>query len=715
MSDKDLYNDDGLFVNNQPSIDHTDHVENDDQCAEFVMKQEDYLSPSDELYVDDSGAPAFYQADSNLVGNEATASDPSGANAGDPNEANAGDPNGFEDPNDDGSDFQESEHDPNVDEPDDERANDQQYSAPRTRRKRASRLPGGPSEPFVNPSVLDSAGERAESRFLTNPRLQQPAVFTIAMSAVYEQICSGVIDLNAEYQRGNVWQVDRMSGLIKSIAEQFYIPPVIFNLVTREDPVTTTSETIKVCVDGKQRLTSIKNFMDGMVPVKDYRGHNWWYKLEGRPGRAKSIFSDAERRTWDQRSLLCYELQGLPRDQEEDLFSRVQLGISLNNAEKLKASSGPWLDLANEFERKFSDVINLSVNKRASGWMNILSSFCQMIEIKMSAPLVPVLKTSPASIRNQIKLPLTDAWKAEFWRVFTTFSTVASRFPKTFADNGYRKVKTFSPVELIAVAALIFHHKDRTSATLLKDDILYLRDQLRHAHEDLRTNSAVWKNCWSLIDQLEQVRGAVGGGTALKPIRAARPEKPRRSRGNKDEPTQVSQREEVQQSPPSLRDSGEPTPHAASSQNQASSTEVVHAPQVNRSRRKRNTAQFTATNRRTRNMARPSSGVPRQPPVAPVANMSTGHSTGVFREPPVAPVANMSSGHSTGFRSQPLTALANMTLGPSTDVRRVSPRLVPVANMTSQPPERQKRQRLQPGVARPENKSKRIKLSPQSD
>lgn len=57
-----------------------------------------------------------------------------------------------------------------------------------------------------------------------------------------------------------VWPDTKKSFLIDSIFRNFYIPPVIF--AVRVDP--TDGSEMRVCVDGKQRLTSISRFMDGM-------------------------------------------------------------------------------------------------------------------------------------------------------------------------------------------------------------------------------------------------------------------------------------------------------------------------------------------------------------------------------------------------------------------------------------------------------------------
>jgi Protein of unknown function DUF262 len=54
-------------------------------------------------------------------------------------------------------------------------------------------------------------------------------------------------------------------GLIDSIFRNFYIPPVIFAVEKDED-----GKELRVCVDGKQRLTSISKFMDGIYDSINY-------------------------------------------------------------------------------------------------------------------------------------------------------------------------------------------------------------------------------------------------------------------------------------------------------------------------------------------------------------------------------------------------------------------------------------------------------------
>jgi uncharacterized protein with ParB-like and HNH nuclease domain len=96
------------------------------------------------------------------------------------------------------------------------------------------------------------------------------------------------LDLDPEYQRDVVWDEKRASALIQSLfrkllesivilmlilgLEGFFIPPVIFNVVrqyTVDDDGNSVRRNFRVCVDGKQRLSSIVKFMNGEVPVTD--------------------------------------------------------------------------------------------------------------------------------------------------------------------------------------------------------------------------------------------------------------------------------------------------------------------------------------------------------------------------------------------------------------------------------------------------------------
>ena len=57
-----------------------------------------------------------------------------------------------------------------------------------------------------------------------------------------------------------VWPTGKQMEIIDSLYHNFYVPPVIFAVMRDED-----GEEVRICVDGKQRLTSIVKFLDGHV------------------------------------------------------------------------------------------------------------------------------------------------------------------------------------------------------------------------------------------------------------------------------------------------------------------------------------------------------------------------------------------------------------------------------------------------------------------
>ena len=63
------------------------------------------------------------------------------------------------------------------------------------------------------------------------------------------------------YFVGVVWNQEKQIALIESIFRNFYIPPVLFFVQNDPDEV----EPLRVCMDGKQRLSAIQAFIDGQV------------------------------------------------------------------------------------------------------------------------------------------------------------------------------------------------------------------------------------------------------------------------------------------------------------------------------------------------------------------------------------------------------------------------------------------------------------------
>ncbi|KAI9682514.1 MAG: hypothetical protein M1829_000306 [Trizodia sp. TS-e1964] len=324
-----------------------------------------------------------------------------------------------------------------------------------------------------------------------------------------------MIDLNPAYQRGEVWSSDRMGGLISSLFGNFFIPPIIFSVtpIKQEDGTVTIQ---RVCVDGKQRITSLMKFVQGKIAVTDRKGNKQFYcsqlDVSGREGRRRTnVLTESQRDYFRDREFVVFEYSELEQADEEDLFARVQLGMALNEPEKLRAHSCAWQQLTKQYCEDFPEVVALSHDRRASGFRNVLATFAQILDWKESAN--PKVRNTPAQLRNMLKKTqpsLTD--KHHFKHVFETYSVLATKYPEIFSGIRYESRKTtqtFAPVEFAAVGVLISEYMDRRNTELLQGDINHLRDSLRVKLKDIRYNSFCWGVITKVIKDLPSFRGDI--------------------------------------------------------------------------------------------------------------------------------------------------------------------------------------------------------------
>jgi hypothetical protein len=81
-----------------------------------------------------------------------------------------------------------------------------------------------------------------------------------SLKTVTEMVENGAIDIAPHYQRRDRWHITKQSGLIESFILNVPVPPVYLS----EDDYGTYS-----VIDGKQRITSIKNFLNNEFKLKD--------------------------------------------------------------------------------------------------------------------------------------------------------------------------------------------------------------------------------------------------------------------------------------------------------------------------------------------------------------------------------------------------------------------------------------------------------------
>lgn len=146
----------------------------------------------------------------------------------------------------------------------------------------------------------------------------------------------GRINVEAEYQRGNVWSKAQKALLIDSIMRGFDIPKIFLRKLPDGSPH------LFDVIDGKQRLTAIWQFVTDDFPllvkgdpfpeVGDLGGKRW------------SELPDNARDRLQFTSMTISKIEDASEDEIRDLFLRLQKGEPLKAAEKRNAVAGPVRD-----------------------------------------------------------------------------------------------------------------------------------------------------------------------------------------------------------------------------------------------------------------------------------------------------------------------------------------------------------------------------------
>ncbi|KAG2210469.1 hypothetical protein INT47_002411 [Mucor saturninus] len=206
---------------------------------------------------------------------------------------------------------------------------------------------------------------------LTRPRPRSMATWLL------KGITKAVYD--ADYQRDVKWDEDKMCALIDSIFENFYVPPLLF--AVRQ----VNNRNTRMVIDGKQRLTAINKFMTNQFPYIDPESGECKYYSQLQEGKERkfkvwnvvkrfvvSLLDERDERTYlsndeieifHQFQFVCVEYNGITVDQEYEVFSRVQLGVAITPAEKLKAHNTPIARECRELSSRFIELKGLIARK----------------------------------------------------------------------------------------------------------------------------------------------------------------------------------------------------------------------------------------------------------------------------------------------------------------------------------------------------------------
>ncbi|KAJ3786198.1 hypothetical protein GGU10DRAFT_311458 [Lentinula aff. detonsa] len=342
--------------------------------------------------------------------------------------------------------------------------------------------------------------------------LKPPRATTYAARALYEQIYNSDIDLSPEYQRDVVWTKEKQTNLIDSIYRNYYIPPIIFAVSIDDD-----GAEHRTCIDGKQRLTSIQLFMDGLVsfysPGSIITGHKYWYRIaETGEKKTKALLPERLRAMFANKQIVCVEYAELTDAEERDIFKRVQQGIALKPSEKLGAISTPRSAFIRRLLVQYvtEDTLgNIPWATSRGGDFRCFSHAVFCME-KWSS--------DPDEVKDHGALSHMEKWLAgpnniakgmekqirEVYDIFVKLATTA-KYSAPFKME-YKKV---SPAEMVFIPLLIFVHavlppeELRYSRRELSTAITNMRRTVRQYYHDVRMNTRVGKFLVEFIKKME--------------------------------------------------------------------------------------------------------------------------------------------------------------------------------------------------------------------
>ncbi|KAI0034812.1 hypothetical protein K488DRAFT_77027 [Vararia minispora EC-137] len=366
---------------------------------------------------------------------------------------------------------------------------DEEYAAPS---RGSGRAPSSKQE-----ERLTARSEPKTKAYVVRDVLRPPRSTQYTVKSLHEQLVDGSINLDPEYQRDVVWSDTKQVMLIQSIFQNYYIPPVIFGalytsfareirpnykiaVATAEDG----SET-RVCIDGKQRLTSIQK----------RTGKGYWYKKT--QSSTRTLLPKAMQQQFANKQVQCVEYHDISDVQEREIFQRVQNGVALTPSERMQAIVSP----RSVFIREMMDhVLEKDGFGEALDWgrsrgrdFHGLASIVFLLETfpQHKVPASGVMKTwlgkeeeIPGKLRNSI------AHTLQIFRHLTR----SSHFSEPFHTP-----TRVSPMEFIMIGVLIHKHRQTLSLMQLSSAIARMRADIRKKEKDIRTNPRCSKLLYDFI------------------------------------------------------------------------------------------------------------------------------------------------------------------------------------------------------------------------
>jgi hypothetical protein len=152
------------------------------------------------------------------------------------------------------------------------------------------------------------------------------------IQTIVGRIRSGDLDLQPDFQRGEVWSDSKKRRLIDTILRDWHIPPI--HVIERP------GAQVQEVLDGQQRLVAIRDFVNGIIRV-DGTIEPREEAIVAADDSTYETLPPSLRRQFDRFTIRVFRLIDFRPDEPGELFYRLNQPTSLTAAEQRNAFFGP--------------------------------------------------------------------------------------------------------------------------------------------------------------------------------------------------------------------------------------------------------------------------------------------------------------------------------------------------------------------------------------
>jgi hypothetical protein len=208
------------------------------------------------------------------------------------------------------------------------------------------------------------------------------------IQTIVTRIGNGDLDLQPDFQRGEVWSTGKKKRLIDSILRNWHVPPIHTVVV----PETGRQEVL----DGQQRLAAIRDFVageftvDGSMPPQSS-------EIGALGGKFYTELPENVRRRFDAFTIRIIRITDYAPEEPGELFYRLNQITNITAAEQRNAFFGPVRqqikDFVIEFERLGNDQTSLGFSNSRMAYDDVLSKLLCTVEagtlnLKLTASVI---------------------------------------------------------------------------------------------------------------------------------------------------------------------------------------------------------------------------------------------------------------------------------------------------------------------------------------